>query len=117
MSSSAIDDIVTQDLLVAAANYAGAHADHFVVIAFGFGVFERSWALRGFTDSIIDSVADTAFYGRLIGAIAEHQMQIVDRLLDLPVDGIMFSDDWGYQNGVLLGPDRWRRFLQPWADS
>jgi uroporphyrinogen decarboxylase len=29
------------------------------------------------------------------------------------LDGIMFSDDWGYQQGVLLGPDRWRKMLKP----
>jgi uroporphyrinogen decarboxylase len=25
----------------------------------------------------------------------------------------MFADDWGYQRGVLLGPERWRRVLKP----
>jgi uroporphyrinogen decarboxylase len=36
-----------------------------------------------------------------------------ERLLDLPVDGPMFGDDWGYQRSVLLGPERWRRYLKP----
>ena len=40
-------------------------------------------------------------------------MAIIERLLELPVDGIMFSDDWSYQRGVLLGPERWRRTLKP----
>ena len=25
----------------------------------------------------------------------------------------MFGDDWGDQRGVILGPDRWRRFIKP----
>ena len=34
----------------------------------------------------------------------------------MPADAIMFGDDWGYQQGVLLGPERWRTFIKPrWA--
>jgi uroporphyrinogen decarboxylase len=89
------------------------HKDHFLVIGFGFGLFERTWALRGFDGALMDAAADPDFYGELVQQVADHQMTIVEQLLDLPVDGIMFSDDWGYQRGVLLGPDRWRRVLTP----
>lgn len=88
-------------------------ADHFVVAGFGFGVFERTWAMRGFVDALSDAASEPAFYDDLVERIAEHQLQIIDRLLKLPLDGIMFSDDWGYQRGVLLGPERWRRFIKP----
>ncbi|MDI7275359.1 MAG: uroporphyrinogen decarboxylase family protein [Anaerolineae bacterium] len=90
-----------------------AYRDHFLVVGFGFGLFERTWTLRGFDEVLMDAAADPGFYDRLVGAVAEHQMAIVERLLELPVDGIMFSDDWGYQRGVLLGPERWRRFIKP----
>lgn len=87
--------------------------DHFTVAGFGFGLFERTWTLRGFTDVLADAAAEPAFYDELVERIAEHQLQIIERLVELPVDGIMFSDDWGYQHGVLLGPERWRRFIKP----
>jgi uroporphyrinogen decarboxylase len=90
-----------------------AHPDRFLVASFSLGLFERSWTLRGFEAALMDSVADPGFYDALIENIAVHQMQIIERLLDLPVDGIMFSDDWGYQEGVLLGPEKWRRYLKP----
>ena len=61
----------------------------------------------------MDAAGDPDFYDELVERVAEHQLQKLDHLLDLPVDGIMFSDDWGYQQGVLLGPERWRRFLKP----
>ena len=61
----------------------------------------------------MDAAADPGFYDELVERIAEHQSEIIERLLDLPIDGIWFSDDWGYQDGVLIGPDRWRRFLKP----
>ena len=87
--------------------------DHFAVVGFGFGLFERAWTLRGFDQVLVDAAAEPELFGELVAQIAAHQMAIVERLLELPVDGIMFSDDWGYQRGVLLGPERWRRFLKP----
>lgn len=85
----------------------------FWVAGFGFGLFERTWTLRGFDGALMDAAGEPAFYDALVERVAEHQMEVIARLLTLPVDGIMFSDDWGYQQGVLIGPQRWRRFLKP----
>jgi len=90
-----------------------ALSDHFTVAGFGFGVFERTWALRGFENALMDAAGDPEFYEELVERVAEHQLGILERLLTLPVDGIMFADDWGYQRGVLLGEARWRRFIKP----
>ena len=89
------------------------HRDHFLVIGFGCGAFDRAWALRGFEETLMDAVASPEFYDELIECVTDHQMEIVEHLLELPVDGIMFADDWGYQQGVLLGPERWRRSVKP----
>jgi uroporphyrinogen decarboxylase len=88
-------------------------AGYFLVAMFGVGVFDRSWWLRGFTEALMDAVAEPDFYAELIEQLADHQLAIVEQLVELPVDGIMFLDDWGYQRGILLGPERWRRFLKP----
>jgi uroporphyrinogen decarboxylase len=87
--------------------------DYFLVAGFGFGLFERSWTVRGFENAMMDMAAHPDFYDALIEALADHQMAIIEQLLTLPVDGIMFSDDWGYQRGVLMGPERWRQILKP----
>ncbi len=86
---------------------------YYVVAGIGFGLFERTWTLRGFNDALMDAAAEPDFYDELVGRIHEHQMQILAVLMDLPIDGIRFSDDWGYQRGVLLGDERWRRFIKP----
>jgi uroporphyrinogen decarboxylase len=88
-------------------------AGQFVAVGFGFGLYERTWTLRGFNEAMMDAAAEPEFYDALCQAVAEHQMAIIERLLELPIDGIMFSDDWGYQRGVLLGDGRWRRFIKP----
>jgi len=85
----------------------------FLVIGFGTGLFERSWALRGFENALMDTVAHPGFYEELIERLTHHQMGVVERLLELPVDGILFADDWGYQQGVLVGAERWRRIFKP----
>jgi uroporphyrinogen decarboxylase len=85
----------------------------FLVCGIGFGVFERAWTLRGFDNVLADSAESPAFYQELVEAITDHQMALLDRILDLPIDGIMFSDDWGYQKGVILGPARWRKMIKP----
>lgn len=90
-----------------------AQQGYFLVTGFGFGLFERTWTLRGFDGALMDAAGDPDFYDELVERCAEHQMAVMERLLALPVDGIMFSDDWGYQRGVLLGVERWRRFIKP----
>jgi uroporphyrinogen decarboxylase len=87
--------------------------DHFTVAVFGAGLWERSWALRGFSELLTDVAAEPDFTAQLIASVAEHQLAIVEQLLQLPCDGIFFMDDWGYQRGVLLGAKRWRRLLKP----
>jgi len=90
-----------------------AHRDCFLVAGFGFGLFERTWTLRGFENALADVALHPAFYEELVERVAEHQMALIERLLTLPIDGVMFSDDISYQHGVLVGPQRWRRLFKP----
>jgi len=107
-------DVIFDDGYVSRAlDAADEMRDYFLVAGIGFGLFERTWALRGFTEALADAAAEPEFYDALVEAIANHQMQVIEQLLELPIDGIMFSDDWGYQHGVLLGPKRWRQFIKP----
>jgi uroporphyrinogen decarboxylase len=90
-------------------------SDRFVVGLFYFGLFERSWMLRGFENVLVDSILNQAFYEELLDRILEMQLRLVDQLLELPIDGVYLGDDWGDQRGVILGPDRWRHFIKPRA--
>jgi len=36
-------------------------------------------------------ITEPNFYEDLIAAVAEHQMQILDRLLSLPIDGVLLG--------------------------
>ena len=87
--------------------------DRFIVASPGFGIFERTWVLRGFENMLADVIAEPAFYEALVTAITDHQLALLDRMLAAPIHGILFSDEWGYQDGVLIGAARWRRLIKP----
>jgi len=82
----------------------------------GWGLFERSWNLRGFENALMDTIAEPDFYAEVLDKLTELYLQFVAYTVDLPIDGILFGDDWGDQRGVIIGAERWRKFLKPrWA--
>ena len=89
------------------------NADRFLAAGFGAGLFERTWFMCGFENALVYAAAEPDFYDELVERIFHLQLACVEESLKLPIDGIMFSDDWGDQRGVILGPERWRRFLKP----
>jgi len=93
-----------------------AKSDTFLVGGLGWGLFERSWTLRGFENALIDAALHEDFYAELLDRLVELYLAFVDYTIDLPVDAILFGDDWGDQRGVILGPERWRKLIKPrWA--
>ena len=91
-------------------------ADSFRIISIGWGLFEHSWRIRGFQEALIDAATEPAFYADLLDRLTDLFLSFVTVWKDVPADAIMFGDDWGYQQGVILGPDRWRKFIKPrWA--
>lgn len=89
------------------------HKDSLLVASMGWGLFEASWGIRGFDGILMDSVAAPDFYHDLLDRLTENYLAFIDYVKDLPIDGVMFGDDWGDQRGVILGPDRWREFMKP----
>lgn len=92
------------------------HQDSFLVGHLGWGLFERAWNLRGFENALMDSITEPDFYEEMLDRLMQLYLAFVEYTADLPIDGILFGDDWGDQRGVILGPERWRRFIKPrWA--
>jgi len=90
--------------------------DSFLMAGLGWGLFEVSWNLRGFENVMMDTVAEPDFYEEMLDRLTDLYLAFVEYTADLPVDAIMFGDDWGDQRGVIIGPERWRRFFKPrWA--
>ncbi len=90
-----------------------ASADKFPVYQIGFSLFERAWTLRGMEQLYMDMIDDPAFVHRLLGAIADFNIEVVSRVCDWGVDAVYFGDDWGAQQGLLMGPSLWYEFIYP----
>ena len=91
-------------------------AQSFALASLGWGLFERSWNLRGFENLLMDVVAEPDFVEEAMDRLTALYLAFVDYTCELPIDGILFGDDWGDQRGVIIGARRWRKFLKPrWA--
>lgn len=92
------------------------YKDSFLIGHLGWGLFERSWNLRGFENALVDAITEPDFYGEMLDKLMNLYLAFVEYTADLPIDGILFGDDWGDQRSVILGPERWRKLIKPrWA--
>lgn len=104
----------TPDLLAAAAATIAADAGtHFITPNFGWALFERAWSLRGLDTFLMDLVLDPGYAGELLDRITAIQSVLIERFLELGVDGAYFGDDYGAQKNMLISPQMWREFIKP----
>jgi uroporphyrinogen decarboxylase len=89
------------------------NADYYKLIGMGWGIFERTWMMRGFEDALVDALTEPEFYTELLGRITDIYVEMIQACKDIPADGFLFGDDWGDQRGIILGPDTWRKLIKP----
>ncbi len=90
-----------------------ANPDTFTITGILMTLFERAWALRGMENILMDMACEPAFCEELFEKIADWDMAILQKLCDAPVDGVGFTDDYGTQRGLIMGPDYWRKYIKP----
>jgi uroporphyrinogen decarboxylase len=96
-----------------AADGGAASGEHFIAPNFGFALFERAWALRGFETFNMDLALNQEFAAALLDRITDIQLALIHRFLDLGVDGGYFGDDYGAQQGMIFSPRTWRALIKP----
>jgi uroporphyrinogen decarboxylase len=80
----------------------------------GFSLFERAWTLRGgMSELLVDMVEAPGFVHELLDAICDRNVSLVKQAVKYGIDAAHFGDDWGGQNGLLMSPRLWERFLAP----
>lgn len=101
-------------LLAGAEEAIAAYGDeYFITPNFGFVLFERAWTLRGFEEFFMDMATDPEFTNELLDRITDIQLTLINRYLDLGVDGGYFGDDYGAQKNLLFSPRMWRTYIKP----
>ena len=81
--------------------------------AIGFSLFERAWTLRGMDNLLADMLEYPAFVDELLDRILAYNLQAIRVALEFDIDAVHFGDDWGQQQGTIMGPSLWRRFIKP----
>jgi uroporphyrinogen decarboxylase len=107
------ESLITPEALKAASEQREQSRDQFLLGEIGAGPWEFFWHLRGFQNALMDIAAEPVFAQGMFEKITEQLVAYVDLVADLPLDGIFLGDDWGGQDGVLLGPEYWRRYVKP----
>jgi uroporphyrinogen decarboxylase len=99
--------------LTALPAFLASNPDRFRLFSVGFSLFERAWTLRGMQNLLIDMLEAPEFVDELLDNILAYDLGILEDVLKYDIDGVLFGDDWGQQNGLLFGPRLWRRFIKP----
>ena len=87
-------------------------SDAFTIIMSGICLW-RCWYIRGFEATMMDIIAEEDFYTELLDRMTDLTIEVIESCADIPADAIMSGDDWGDQRGILIGPERWRKFYKP----
>jgi len=90
-----------------------AKPDLFRVFPIGFSLYERAWTLRGIENLLMDFYVNPDFVHQLLDDICAYNIAQIDKALEWDIDAIYMGDDWGQQEGLIMGYDLWKEFLYP----
>ena len=87
--------------------------DKFIICELGFSLFERACILRGMENLLVDMKANPGFVDGLLDRILEYNLVIIEQACSYNIDCFHFADDWAQQQGLIMGPELWRKFIKP----
>ena len=76
-------------------------------------MFETAWALRGYSQTLMDLAANPDLIDRLFEIPYSYHLEAAKRLVRMGVDMIWIGDDVGAQDRMLISPVVWRRHFKP----
>ncbi|MBC7217305.1 MAG: hypothetical protein H5U36_03885 [Candidatus Caldatribacterium sp.] len=94
-------------------SFVESHPDQFKLLRETYTLFERAWSLRGMEEFLSDMLMNEDFAEDLLDHITAFHLTVIDRALELGLDGVLFGDDWGWQGGLIMGPRLWRKYIKP----
>ncbi len=95
------------------ARQASAEQDRFTLFSFDWTLFERAHFMRGMEQFLIDMLLKPSLAEALLDRILAFNLAVIEQACQLPIDGVILSDDYGMQKGLIMNPKHWRRFLKP----
>jgi len=77
---------------------------------FPFNVARKMRRLDRF---LMDIVLEPDSAERLLGMVEEQLDHAIRRLAEAGADAVMFAEDWGTQDRLMISPDLWRKLFKP----
>jgi uroporphyrinogen decarboxylase len=77
------------------------------------GVFEAANGIIGMEATLLEMATRPALLGRLFEKIARWSCRYVDNALDIGIDVVHVSDDWGQDGAMLFSPRMWWEQVYP----
>lgn len=87
--------------------------EYYIIGAVVTTIFESAWALRGLDRLLMDFALNPELAERILDIPYQYHLYAAKRLTEMGVDMIRLGDDVGGQNGMLISPEHWRKFLKP----
>lgn len=109
-------DLTTDAHFAGLSEWLDEHAHRFKIVQLGLLFWERTWAIRGMEEIMMDMHYHPSFVDALMDGLEAMCCDVIDRLVrdyGDRVDAIGFSDDYGGQENLLISPRHWRRFFKP----
>jgi len=101
---------------VQAAKSRSEHPDHYCLGGITACAFDRARYLRGLETYLEDCAAEPARVRQLNDLVSDVVIAQVDAYADLGADGVMFCEDWGTQDRLLVSPAMWRAMFRPYFE-
>ena len=83
------------------------------LLADGISIYERVHFIRGLENTWIDIYEHPGELGMLLDLLVEMNLYTIERYAEAGADGIIFCDDWGLQNRLMISPKAWRALWKP----
>lgn len=84
-----------------------------LVVGDGERLFDRLYLLRGFSNLMVDIQKKDPHLHQLIEMLEDYEMGLVNKWLEIGVDMISFHTDIGTQNGLMISPENFRKYIKP----
>ncbi len=85
----------------------------FLRASVGISGFNQATFLRGFETFLEDLYTDPARADAVLDMVFDFENELIERYCALDVDCVVFGDDWGTQNGLIISPAKWRKVFKP----
>jgi len=89
------------------------HPDKFKIGHLPGFPFNVARKMRRLDNFLMDVIAEPERTERLLAIVEEQMHHAIRRYAEAGADGIMFAEDWGTQDRLLVSPATWRRMFKP----